>query len=140
MITFFLFAFTPHSSIQLFCLLFLGILFTQSGMDKVVNYKDNLDYFKSHFEKSPLKGTVGLMMPLITLLETGAGILCLAGVVLLVLNDSSNIGMLGAQLSALSVIALFFGQRMAQDYAGASVLVGYFLICIASIYFLSWEL
>ncbi|MEO1262331.1 MAG: DoxX family protein [Bacteroidota bacterium] len=135
--TILLFSFTPHASIQLFCLLFLGILFTQSGMDKVLNYKGNLDYFKSHFAKSPLKNMVGLMMPVITLLETAAGILSLAGVVLLVLNDDTSIGLIGAQLSALSVLALFFGQRLAQDYAGAAVLVGYFLICIASIYFLS---
>jgi len=35
-------------------------------------------------------------------------------------------GLIGAQLSALSVLALFFGQRMAQDNAGAAGLVGYF--------------
>ena len=136
MYTIFLFSFTPTTSIQLFCLLFLGILFTQSGMDKVLDYKGNLDYFKSHFAKSPLKNMVGLMMPVITLLETAAGILSLAGVVLLILNDSTEVGKIGAQLSALSVLALFFGQRLAKDYAGAAVLVGYFLVCIAAIYFL----
>ena len=32
---------------------------------------------------------------------------------------------------------LFFGQRMAKDYAGAAVLVPYFLLALAAIYLLA---
>ena len=126
----------PVLFLKLACLAFLSILFLQSGLDKVFNYKGNLDYFKSHFAKSPLKNTVGLMMPAITLLEVGAGVLSAIGLVLLLLNGDSQIGLLGAQVSLLSIIALFFGQRVAQDYAGASTLVGYFLVAVASVYIL----
>ena len=126
----------PVLFLKLACLAFLSILFLQSGLDKVFNYKGNLDYFKSHFAKSPLKNTVGLMMPAITLLEVGAGVLSAIGLVLLLLNGDSQIGLLGAQVSLLSIIALFFGQRVAQDYAGASTLVGYFLVAAASVYVL----
>ena len=61
---------------------FNGILFTQSGLDKVFHYQGNLDYFKDHFKKSPLASSIGLLMPVITLLETSAGLISLAGLVL----------------------------------------------------------
>ena len=126
----------PAMFLKIICLAFLGILFLQSGLDKVFNYSGNLEYFKSHFAKSPLKNTVGLLMPTITLLEVAAGILSAVGLVMLVFKGESQTGLIGAQLSALSIVALFFGQRIAQDYAGAGNLVGYFLVCIASIYLL----
>jgi len=126
------------TSLQIFCLLFLAILFIQSGLDKVFNYKGNLEWFKEHFAKSPLSGTVGLLMPAITLLELAAGFLCLTGLVILMLNGSTQIAVIGIQLSALSIIALFFGQRMAQDYEGAGNLVPYFLVCIVSLYLMMY--
>jgi len=127
----------PIPSLQLLSLTFLGILFLQSGLDKVFNYKGNYDWLKGHFSKSILKGTVGILMPVITFLEVAAGACCFAGIVQLFLNGSSTIGLIGAQLSALSILALFFGQRMAQEYEGAATLVGYFLVCLAAIYALA---
>lgn len=114
---------------------FNGILFTQSGLDKVFHYQGNLDYFKDHFKKSPLASTVGLLMPVITLLETSAGLISLAGLVLLLAG--SDIGpttaALGMCLGGLSLVSLFFGQRLAQDYAGAATLVPYFLMTMAGL-------
>ena len=123
-------------SLQLFTLAFLGILFLQSGLDKVFNYKGNYDWLKGHFSKSILKGTMGVLMPIITFLEVAAGICCFAGMVQLFIMDTTSIGLIGAQLSAFSILALFFGQRIAQDYEGAASLVGYFLVCLAAIYVL----
>jgi len=65
-------------------------------------------------------------MSLITILEIAAGVCCFIGIFQLLLSGSTQMGLIGAQLSALSVLALFFGQRMAQDNAGAAGLVGYF--------------
>jgi diacylglycerol kinase len=48
-----------------------------------------------------------------------------------------SIAFYGAVVSALSILALFFGQRMAKDYAGAAVLVPYFLLCLVAIYLLA---
>ena len=39
-------------------------------------------------------------------------------------------------ISAIAIVALFFGQRMAKEYAGAAVLVPYFLLTLAAIYLL----
>ena len=123
-------------SAPVFCLAFLAILFIQSGLDKVFNYKANKDWITSHFAKSPLKGFTGLMMPAITLLEVAAGVVSAVGILALWLYEDSSIGLLGAQLSCLSVVSLFFGQRIAQDYVGAATLTTYFIITIMAIYLL----
>ncbi len=127
----------PISSLQLLSLLFLAILFLQSGLDKVFNYKGNKEWLTSHFANSPLKGTVGLLMPVITILEVAAGVFSAIGLVQLVLNGSTAMGLIGAQLSALSLVSLFFGQRLAQDYEGAGNLVPYFLVSMAAIYLMA---
>ena len=121
-------------SVPTLTLLFLAILFLQSGLDKVFNYKGNKEWIDSHFAKSPLAPVSGLLMLLITLLETAAGVLCAVGIVMLVGFSDPEVGLWGAQLSALSIIGLFFGQRLAQDYVGAATLTTYFLISLVAIY------
>ena len=119
--------------IKMLITLFIAILFLQSGLDKVFDYGGNLAYFKDHFKNSPLKGTVGLLMPVITLLEVGAGIVSVLGLVFLFLGNS-QIAFYGLLLAALSLVALFFGQRIAKDYAGSAVLVPYFLLTVFGLY------
>ena len=41
------------------------------------------------------------------------------------------------RISAVAITALFFGQRMAKEYAGAAVLVPYFLLTLVAIYLLA---
>ena len=43
----------------------------------------------------------------------------------------------GAIVSACAILALFFGQRMAKEYAGAAILVPYFLLTVVAIYLLA---
>ncbi|MBZ4399763.1 MULTISPECIES: DoxX family protein [unclassified Myxococcus] len=126
--------FTPWL-LQALCAAFLAILFLQSGLDKVIDWKGNLGWLTGHFAKSPLKGMVPLMLGVITLLELAAGALSGAGVVSLIATGSPALAFFGALLSAVSLVCLFFGQRMAKDYAGAGGLVPYFLLSLAAIYF-----
>ena len=128
--------FSAVLSAQVLCLVFLAILFLQSGLDKVFNYKGNLEWITDHFAKSPLKNLSSLMMLMITLLEVAAGLCCAIGIFSLVSNGDTQVGLIGAQLSALSIVALFFGQRIAQDYVGAATLTTYFIISIMTIYLL----
>ncbi|MBA3786242.1 MAG: DoxX family protein, partial [Acidobacteria bacterium] len=39
-----------------------------------------------------------------------------------------------AVIGAASIVALFFGQRVAKDYAGAAVLIPYFILLIILMY------
>jgi hypothetical protein len=129
--------FEPITSLQLLCMTFLTILFLQSGLDKVFAYQTNYERMKTHFAKSPLKNMIKMLFPVITLAEVGAGVFSFAGLGVFLLDESTRIGLIGAQLSAACVLMLFVGQRLAKDYAGAVVLTQYFLVCLAAIYLLS---
>ena len=122
--------------LQTFVSLFLAILFLQSGIDKIVDRRGNLEWLQGHFAKSPLAGMVPLMVTVITVLEVAAGALSAIGCLLIVIKHDPTLAAYGAVLSATSVIALFFGQRMAKDYTGAAVLVPYFLLTLVAIYLL----
>jgi diacylglycerol kinase len=131
---------TPSNTIYLIQILtsaFLAILFLQSGIDKVVDRRGNLEWLKGHFAKSPLAGMVPLMVTLITILEIAAGTLSAVGCVLIISLRDPIVAFYGAVIAAISITALFFGQRMAKDYAGAAVLVPYFLLALAAIYLLA---
>jgi hypothetical protein len=59
------------------------------------------------------------------------------GCLLIIALKDSTIAFYGAILSALAITALFFGQRLAKEYAGAAVLVPYFLLTLVAIYLLA---
>ena len=111
----------------------LAILFLQSGIDKIVDWKGNLSWLTGHFEKSPLKNLVPMLLGTITVFELAAGITSIIGMFMLLANGNANIALIGAQLSALSIVMLFFGQRIAKDYAGAATLIPYFLLTLLGI-------
>jgi len=122
---------------QIFASAFLAILFLQSGIDKIVDRRGNFEWLKGHFAKSPLAGIVPALLIGITILEVAAGALSAVGCVLVILLKDSTIAFYGAVISAVAIIALFFGQRMTKDYAGAAVLVPYFLLTLVAIYLLA---
>src|SRR5436189_1514631 len=123
--------------LQILVSAFLGILFLQSGIDKVVDRRGNLEFLQGHFVGSPLAGMVPVLVTLITILEVLAGALSAIGCVVILATHNSVIAFYGAVISAVSILALFFGQRMAKDYAGAAVLVPYFLLTLIAIYVLA---
>ena len=114
----------------LFTGVFVAILFIQSGLDKVFDRKGNLEWLTGHFAKSPLAGSVPLMLTTITVLEVITGFASLAGVVYLLFTGSGILMFWAAVLGTATITALFFGQRVARDYAGAAVLVPYFILLI----------
>ena len=123
--------------LQIFVSAFLAILFLQSGIDKVVDRRGNLEWLKGHFAKSPLAGIVPLMFAVITILEIAAGALSAVGCVLIISLRDSTLAFYGAIVSTMSILVLFLGQRMAKDYAGAAILVPYFLLTLVAIYLLA---
>ena len=122
---------------QIFGSAFLAILFLQSGIDKVIDHRSNLEWLKGHFAKSQLAGVVSVLLAAITILEIAAGALSAIGCVILIISRETTLAFYGAVISAVALIALFFGQRMAKEYAGAAVLVPYFLLALAAIYLLA---
>lgn len=117
-----------------FAALFVAILFIQSGLDKVFNYKGNLEWLTGHFAKSPLRGTVPMMLPVITAMEVATGVLAAVGIIYLIVTGVATLIFWASVLGAASLTALFFGQRVAQDYPGAAVLVPYLLLVLVMMY------
>jgi len=122
---------------QILASAFLAILFLQSGLDKIIDRRGNRAYLEQHFAKSPLAGTVGPMFVVVTILEVSAGALSGIGCAVLLLTHDSTVAFLGAIVGGVNLTALFFGQRIAKDYAGAAALVPYFLLALTAIYLLA---
>jgi len=123
--------------LQLLVSAFLAILFLQSGIDKIVDRKGNLEWLSGHFAKSPLAGMVPVLFGILTIVELAAGLLSGIGFFALIFAHNPTIAFYGAIVSAIAILCLFFGQRMAKEYAGAAVLVPYFLLALVAIYLLA---
>ncbi len=122
---------------EILLLLFLIVTFLQSGVDKVTDWKGNLSFIKDHFKNSPLKNMVSPLLAIILILELMAGALMFVGVFQLATTGQTNLALLGVELSAVSLIFLLVGQRLAKDYAGAMTLAVYFMITIFGVYLLN---
>jgi uncharacterized membrane protein YphA (DoxX/SURF4 family) len=115
----------------LFAALLIGVLFVQSSVDKLTDWGSNKAWLRQHFGDTVLKPFVVVMLVTLTLLECLAGLAALAGIVAYFANGSLVFVHLASIIAALTITALFFGQRVAKDYAGAAVLVPYFLLSLA---------
>lgn len=118
-------------------LIFLAITFLQSGYDKLFYWKDNVDWLKGHFSKTPLKNQVPLALANILVLELISGILCVVGCIELLMNNGRIFGFYGAVFSCITLLMLLFGQRLAKDYDGARTIVIYFIPAILAVYWLN---
>jgi uncharacterized membrane protein YphA (DoxX/SURF4 family) len=123
--------------LQLLVSAFLAILFLQSGIDKIADRQGNLSWLSGHFAKSPLARIVPVMFSILTIIELAAGLLSAVGCIALLFMHNPTIAFCGAIVSAIAILCLFFGQRMAKEYAGAAVLVPYFLLSLVAIYLLA---
>ena len=118
----------------LFGALLVAVLFIQSGLDKVFDWKGNLEWLTGHFSKTFLRGTVPPMLATITLMELATGFLSAVGIIYFLFAGSTVLIFYASILGASSIAALFFGQRVAKDYAGAAVLIPYFILLLVLMY------
>ena len=107
---------------------FLSIALLQSGLDKIIDRKGNLEWLSGHFSNSPLQGLVPLLLNVVTVLEIFAGSCSLIGSFVNLVNGNNMLLTAGLLVAAFNFLALFFGQRIAKDYEGAAVLVNYFIL------------
>jgi hypothetical protein len=116
----------------LFCALLVSILFIQSGLDKVFDWKGNLAWLTGHFSKTFLAKMVPLMLGTVTVMELTTGVLSAIGIIYFLATGSPVAIFYASIIGAVSITALFFGQRVAKDYPGAAVLVPYFLLLVVT--------
>ena len=109
---------------------FFSILFLQSGIDKVVDWKGNLEWLTGHFSNTPFRGIVPLLLAGVTFVELGAGIVSGIGLVWIALGRGPDWAIAGLALATTALTMLFAGQRIAKDYAGAATLATYYAVAL----------
>ncbi len=123
----------PIELCQIFIAIFLFIAFFQSGLDKVIDRKGNLDFLKAHFSDSPLIKIIPIMLLILTFLEIIGSLMLGYGVYYAFVNRSTLWIFYGFVVIALTIIFLFAGQRIVKDYLGAADLVPYFILIMLGI-------
>ena len=123
----------PMELCQIFIAIFLFIAFFQSGLDKVIDRKGNLDFLKAHFSDSPLIKIIPIMLLILTFLEIIGSLMLGYGVYYAFVNRSTLWIFYGFVIIAITIIILFAGQRIAKDYLGAADLVPYFILIMLGI-------
>lgn len=119
----------------LLILAFLAITFIQSGYDKVMDWKGNVEWLKGHFAQTILKNSVPAALLLILAMEIVAGAFAVIGAIEIFVNGGTEFAFYAAVLSCITLLFLLLGQRLAKDYDGARTIVIYF---IPAILLLSW--
>lgn len=118
---------------EILTLLFLIVTFLQSGIDKITDWNGNVNFITDHFKNSPLKSMVPMLVGTILVMEIIASLLMGYGIYELISVGDKSIALLGAEISAISLIFMLVGQRLAKDYAGAMTLAVYFIINILAL-------
>lgn len=109
---------------------FLAVLFLQSGLDKVLDWKGNRESTAAFFAKSPLRRLATLLLGVLALLEVLTGVVAAAGALAALLLGLTAPVAAAEALAAVTLLSVFFGQRLAKDYAGAAGTVPYFLVTL----------
>jgi hypothetical protein len=124
-------------SAELLVLVFILITFLQSGIDKITDWKGNVAYIKSVFEKTFLYKFSAFLLGVIAFAEIIVGILAIIGLYQIYTNQDMFYGLLALVISAKVLLALLLGQRIAKDYAGAMTIAVYFGVVLFGVYIFS---
>ena len=115
----------------LFILIFHGIVFCQSGLDKIFNWKGNFDFTKETLTDKFPSTIVNLALFIVLILEILGGIFSVIGVFYLFIDSSCLLfSQIGLSLCSLALLILMLGQRVSQNYADAKSIAIYFIISI----------
>jgi len=113
--------------------LFIAIVFLQSGIDKIVDWKGNLSWLQGHFKSSPLSGVVTPMLAIVTIAEIATGLMAVCGIYCVLACKDATCVKYAVALGLLSLLMLLFGQRIAKDYDGAKTIAIYFGVLLVSL-------
>tara|TARA_B100001250_G_scaffold411111_1_gene439003 strand:+ start:745 stop:1161 length:417 start_codon:yes stop_codon:yes gene_type:complete len=123
---------------SLLCIyIFFLVLFLQSGLDKIFNWKAELNWIKPHFSKTIFKSFVPTLLFALMLLEVSTGLTCFLTIVNQFLPIYENLPFFALFFSSCTLLCLFLGQRIAKDYQGAISIAIYFGINLWGLFILS---
>ena len=110
---------------ELLLLVFVFITFFQSAMDKITDWKGNVAWLKEHFNQSIIGSMIPFALSMILILELITAIMVVPAGYLLMKGEGNTWAMYCMLLSAVTLLLLLLGQRLAKDYDGARTIVIY---------------
>ena len=119
--------------VQILASLFFSIVFFQSGIDKIIDRKGNLEFFKDHFKDTLLYKIFSPALSILAFLEITTAGVCLFGSTYSLIYADTDFIFYGLLLTGFVLLMLLFGQRVAKDYIGAADITVYFIVCIITI-------
>ncbi|MBP2833846.1 DoxX family protein [Aquimarina sp. U1-2] len=125
--------FMTHS-VAIIILLFLLITFLQSGIDKLVDWRGNLEWLKGHFAKTFMANMVPLLLATILVVEIITAIYSIIGIYYLLVYNNTYFAFFAMFLACITLLMLLFGQRVAKDYQGALTITCYFIVTVFGMY------
>ena len=118
---------------QILVSIFFSIVFFQSSIDKINDRSGNLKFFHHHFKGTFFQNYISISLNFLVILEITSASLCSFGIFYKFSYHDSIFIYYGLLMSAIALLSLLFGQRLAKDYAGAADITIYFILCIVTI-------
>lgn len=122
---------------EVLILTFLSITYVISSFEKITDFKGNVTFIKAHFKSSPLQKYVSQLLIVLLILEVLASTLMLFGIYQLYTSEKKEIALIGTEVSAIVLLFLLIGQRLAKDYQGAMSLTVYFILTVFAVFLLN---
>ena len=119
--------------VQVLSSIFFAIVFFQSGIDKVIDRKGNINFFENHFKNTLFHKIYAQALTALMLLELIAASLCAYGSIYSIFYKNTDFIFYGLLVTSFILLSLLLGQRIAKDYVGAADITIYFILCIITI-------
>ena len=119
--------------VQILSSIFFSIVFFQSGIDKIVDRKGNLNFFESHFKNTLFHKVHSQALTILLFFELVAASLCAYGCLFSIIYKNTVFIFYGLLVASFVLLSLLLGQRIAKDYIGAADITIYFILCIITI-------
>lgn len=118
-------------------LLIFAIVWLQSGISKLIDFKGELAYFNQQLKSTwCIKHMVKESLVLVTVLEIGSGLIQIAAIFSLWTGHDLILSYWAGLASLFTLFTLITGQRMAKDYTGAQGIMAYIAAAIIFLFIL----
>ena len=115
---------------------YLTLSFGYSILEKMIQWQSSKKYYTGHFKNTFLKNHVSGSIVFVIILECISVGLNMLGLYRLLFSHESQTTLWGLIATAITLIVLMTGQRIAQDYSGAMNITVYFILTVMGIYML----
>lgn len=122
---------------ELTILIFLFITFGISVIEKCMDWKGTISYIQHNFQHTFIKKYITLLIFVLLCLEIVTSGFLVFGFYQLLDKGVTDMALVACTLSAICILYMLIGQRIAKDYVGATSLTVYLIITVFGMYLLN---